>query len=438
MRNDINRIGFASFGGLPDEIAALCQRLLARREELVPHLCHNPGLTEDTWFTLWGATRPSADHGKALVSRKLTRAQRETVVRKESRTSVLEQFLEFNELDLDEQRLLAGKDNVAGLLLSQEWCHPTLRKSLALKAKGLHLLGEIAYGRGDLFSDSEVVSLLSTYHEWGSEGVRGAKRRERSAALRVLFGRRPGVIDSLLVPTTSIPDGHLITMLTAAAGSANITAEQARSIATIQHTRGLHADDLQFCWLALLANPRCPHAVAQELDDSTWAANRAGKWQIRNAAERCLQGRVVEGSLSELSDPEDLARIWQRAKSSAGQWGCRPVRPVEALELATNEHLDTATWKSLRLELLGGVPDQLVACYRDTIAKVHPGDEVRGMSREQRALVYEHSTPARLSEAFALAAERLGTDSVKWETLLGLLDDFDGTFEELVTLAETI
>ena len=48
------------------------------------------------------------------------------------------------------------------------------------------------------------------------------------------------------------------------------------------------------------------------------------------------------------------------------------------------------------------------------------------------------SLPTWYIQAMELAAERLGGDTQRWETLVGLLEDYEGSFEELVELAEAI
>ena len=189
MRITINRTKLAGFGGLPPEVAEVCQRVLATREELAAHLCHNPELTTSVWLKLWGAKRPPADQAIALVSRPLDPERRAVVIRRETRTTVLAPFLAHNRLELDEQQLLAGNDQAAELLLEHRWLDHSLRKPIALRVKGLHLLEELTYAPLCDYSDEEVRALLLAYGQWVGIGTRGRQMGARHALLRVLFGR---------------------------------------------------------------------------------------------------------------------------------------------------------------------------------------------------------------------------------------------------------
>lgn len=435
MRTIINRTKLAGFGGLPPEVAEVCQRVLATREELAAHLCHNPELTTSVWLKLWGAKRPPADQAKALVSRPLDPELRAVVIRRETRTTVLAQFLDHNRLDLDEQQLLAGNDHAGELLLEHRWLDHSLRKPIALRVKGLHLLEDLAYAPLDDYSDEEIRALLLTYGQWVGIGVRGRQMSVRHALLRVLFGRRPQTIDTVLSPSMPV-DSHLDELLTSAAGSANLTGAQARAIARIDAagTSSLSGDGvsrLKYCLLALLANPRCPHDVAT-------AFEKVPVSDLRNAAKRRLENPVITESFSAVVDDAHLTMLVRRASSYSGDYGYRPGRPVELVDLARNPALGAERSAQVLGELHGSVDPRLLDAHRAEIAALHPDADLPVATAATPSGPQNAATPQYLQDALTLAAERLGTDPVRWETLIGLLDDYEGEFAELVELAENI
>jgi hypothetical protein len=438
MRTDITRVKLAGFGGLPQEVAEVCQRILAARSELAAHLCCNPELTTSVWLKLWGSKRPSADQAKDLVSRPLDRELRAVVIRRETRTTVLERFLAYNHLERDEQELLAGQSHAGELLLAQRWFHRDLRKPVALRVKGLQLLEDLAYAPLDTYSDAEINTLLLSYGQWIDLGTRGRQMRTRYALLRVLFGRRPSTIAVLFDP--AMPEGSpLNDLLTSAAGSANVTAEQSRLIAKVgaDGSSALDSEDiarLSYCLLALLANPRCPHDVAKALLEPKVASTG----DIRQAARRRLEGPVLTGSLSAINDAEHISWLVKRSMPRSGDYGYRPARPIELLELARNTHLPAELVEQVTRTVGTDIDRRLLDEHRVAIEALYPNADLATDSDAFTPVAQNSSTPQYIRDALNLAALRLGTDPVRWETLIGLIDDYDGEFSELVELAENI
>jgi hypothetical protein len=76
--------------------------------------------------------------------------------------------------------------------------------------------------------------------------------------------------------------------------------------------------------------------------------------------------------------------------------------------------------------------------HRVAIEALYPNADLATDSDAFTPVAQNSSTPQYIRDALNLAALRLGTDPVRWETLIGLIDDYDGEFSELVELAENI
>jgi len=437
MRNRISRATLASTAGLPADAAETCQRILAMREDMHPWLSTNPELTPAVWHTLWGATRPEAGIAQGLVGRELDAAQRAVVIAKENRVGILRTFIASNRLTVEEQRLLSGKANAGAALIEQHWLDQALRKPVARKVGGLALLREMALAPDGLFSRAELDELVTTYHDWmsgGNEPRRGAKDRGRY--LRILFGRHPALAATVL--EAGLPDGrHLQDLLTAIAGSANLTADAARGLAAMDGDTCTLApgaiDERHYCLIALVNNPRCPADVVNAI--ATAARWSAGLSSFQAAAERRIGKPDVTGPLEEISDPDTLARVVRRALPYRAEAGDRPARPVELLALAKNPNLTEQQHQAVVYAIAGHVERELVE-QDDAVLDIVDPDRVGGLRNEPNR--HTAAVPPAVKAALELAAEKLGTDPVRWETLIGLVDDYDGTFEELVALSESI
>ena len=448
MRNRISRATLASIPGLPADVAATCQRILALRDDMHAWLSTNPELDASVWYALWGTTRPEADVAQGLVGRTLDAAQRNVVITKENRVGVLRIFVAHNELTLEEQKLLSGKANAAAALLEQPWLEQSLRKPLAKKVGGLALLREIALSPAGVFSDDELVELVGTYPTWASSSSdlrRGAKDRNRF--LRILFGRRPALIGPVLdavIGTGSTPNRtlgrHEQDILTSIAGSAHLDGDAAARIAGMDDgnstlTRA-DLDALHYCLLALVNNPRCPRDVVEAVGNAATAQRSNGAYVYQDVVRRRNERPEITGSFTEITDTETLGWLVRRSLPYHGQESSRPARPVELIELAKNPNLTPEQLDSLRGAIEREVEGELIAQDVELLGVLWP--EGGQPSAETTPTRHHPGTPPQVQEAFTLGVERLGNDPVRWETLIGLLDDYDGTFEELVALSEAL
>jgi len=448
MRTRITRAQLATSHGLPEDVAEICQRSLATREEMHPHLALNAELTPAVWYLIWGAKRPEASIAKGLVARELDAGQRALVITRENRIGVLREFLEHNELTLEEQQLLSGKANAAELLLKHRWVDTDLRKPLALKAKGVALLKEMALAPDATFTVEELTALVRTYPTWitdeTDERERGLGARHRM--LRILFGRHPRLIESVLdaIEAGDITAGRRCDdLLTAAAGSANLgSAEAARIARVTDGVCGLTGDELaarHYCLMALVNNPRCPLEVVGAVDDRV--DPRYGSSDLRRACERRTQRAAypqVTGPFAEVED--DVVLTWLVNRSVPGvnetTGRTRPGRPIEMLDLAANPHLDAWQRKRVVDGLRTDVETELIAGHLTAVRTIWPDVDEALADRQVTRRTWP--IPEYLRVSLEEAARRLGTDPVRWETLIGLLDDFDGTFEEILEIVETI
>lgn len=416
----ITRDTIAEFGGLTPEATAACQRALVNRKETWDALSCNPDLTPETWKRLWGSTRPGAVRAKSLVGRALPRDLREVVLDKETRVSVLTTFIEHNELDEDQQRRLLEKSGTGEHLLKMTWMVEELRKDAAITAGGAALLRELAYSPTERFSDEEVLDLMEHHQRWSGFLDRPSSTNAR--ALRVLFGRRSAAGEGLL--KSAAPRGE---MLTALAGSANLTEEQARRIAKIEggvtKLTTAEIENLRYCLMALVANPRCPLDVV-----NAFVALSPRPHDVVQAGSRRSERAHVVGSIKDLSDSEQIEWLINRSCPSNGSFGYRQGRPVELLELFTNPHLSDEQRHRIRTGLDEDLEPALRAMHEE-IGLTPPA------APEKPA---RQGLPEWYTTAVAGASIRLGSDQQRWETLIGLLDDFEGSFDELVELAETI
>lgn len=447
MRNQISRALLASNPGLPADAAEICQRVLAMREDMHPWLAANPEITVPVWYTLWGKTRPEAAIAQGLVARELDSAQRNVVITKENRVGVFKTFITHNKLTLEEQKLLSGKANAAAALLEQPWLDPSLRKPLARKIGGLELLREMTLAPEGAFTADELRELILSYPAWASpnnDPRKGAKERNRY--LRILFGRRieligPVVEHLLGRANTGEPLARCEQdLLTAIAGSAHLDGEAATKIAGIESGNctldGKTFDERYYCLLALVNNPRCPRTLVEAVRDAARARSKGTTSLFHDAVERRASRPDVTEAFSLMSDPETLAWVLRRALPYRGEDNNRPARPIELIELGKNPNLDERQRTSVRNALIENVENELLEHDADLVAALWPnGYTFRQAPPSQRRY---YGAPNHVQEAFKLSATQLGVDPVRWETLIGLLDDYDGTFEELVSLSESI
>jgi hypothetical protein len=419
----LTRENLATYGGIPPHAAEACQRALANRKEMHEHLAYNPDLTPVVWRKLWGNTRPSAAMAKNLVSRTLDKEQRALVISRENRVGVLKLLITHNVLDRDEQELLVAKGTVGDVLLKQHWFDEDLRKPVALHTGGLSLLEELALSPIERFDDDETRTLLKNHADW--TGFLSKPSSTNARLMRILFGRRPAAGEGLLEAAEPRPE-----MLTALAGSANLTVEQARKITAFDNgicwLTEAEAENLRFCLMALAANPRCSLDVVNALGKSFPKGH-----DVSQAATRRYGREAVTGRYADVTEPDVLDWLIGRSCPSNSSYGYRQGRPIELIDLARNPHLSEEQRKRVLDGVQRDVEPELLALDASDIE----GVTIR--SNEQPT-AFTRELPDWYRQATRLAATKLGDDVQRWETLVGLLEDFEGSFTELVELAEAI
>lgn len=447
MRNRISRAILASNSGLPPDVAETCQRILAMREDMHPWLSTNPDLPATVWYTLWGKTRPEAVVAQGLVARELDAAQRRVVITKENRVGVLKTFIAHNELTVEEQQLLSGKANAAAALLEQPWLEQGLRKPLAIALGGLALLREMAIAPQGVFTDDDLRELILAYPSWAStsnDPRKGAKDRNRY--LRILFGRYPGLIGPVvkhLLGTAGVagtPGRLEQDLLTAIAGSAHLDGDAATKIAGTGTGRcsldRKTFDERYYCLLALVNNPRCPAAVVEAVAETARTGTSGDSGLFRNAAEKRSSRPDVVEPFASIADPETIDWVIRRSLPYRGEENTRPARPIELIELGKNPNLSEQQRVSVRNAITSHVEEELFRNDTDLVTALWPAG-LHTPPKSPRPTL-RHPAPMHVQAAFDLSASKLGNDPVRWETLIGLLDDYDGSFEELVLLSESI
>jgi hypothetical protein len=419
----MTRETLATFGGLPQQASEACQKALANRKELHEALAYNPDLTPSIWRRLWGNTRPAAAMAKHLVARILDKELRALVIRQENRVGVLNVLIAHNTLERDEQELLAAKGNVGETLMKQHWLDDDLRKPVAIATGGLTLLRELALAPLERFSPEETHELVKNHADWA--GFLSKPSSTNARLMRIMFGRRPAAGEGLLAATEPRPE-----MLTALAGSANLTSEQARQISRFENgvcwLSEKDVEALRFCLMALVANPRCPLDVADALRKSFPKGH-----DVEQAVNRRSGRDAVTGAFAAVTDPEVIDWLIGRSTPSSSSYGYRQGRPIELIDLARNPHLSEEQHKRVLDGVNTDVEPELLLLDAADIAGVviRPPAPVEEPNR---------SLPTWYIQAMELAAERLGGDTQRWETLVGLLEDYEGSFEELIELAEAI
>jgi hypothetical protein len=432
----ITRATLATYPGLPDGTKETCQRLLAIREDMHQHLSCNPDLNEQVWFTLWGRTRPDLEQAKMLVARNLSKDQRELVLTKETRSKVMDAFLAHNPLSREDQLKVAAKPKVAGLLLEHRWLDPDIRKQVALKVRGSALLEDMATAPDGSYTVDELRDLLLTYPSWVLGESKSRRTTGRYRFLRILFGRYPALISEIF--DSRLRGGELYEELaTSAAGSANLDPISAAKLAHIGPDGQCDFDDyalmtMKYRLLALLANPRCPHSVAKAV-----AAAANVNYDIAKAGKVRLEKPEIGCAISQIEDAVVLTWLVKRSLPYSGEHGYRPSRPVELIELACNAHLGEEDRERVLRALRYAEDRRLVEGHIVAICAVNPAFEVDTGKSGENSLA-ETTVPQHVQDAFELVHQRLGDDPVRWETLICLIDDFDGTFGELVEIAENL
>lgn len=460
----------ATLAWLSTEVADVVEPLLLARPALAGSLAQNPHISETTWYRLWPAKpRPPVTVCSALAGRELDSARRRYVIEHDTRVQTLKALIEANRLEPDEQRqLLASKGaggQIAGLLCKQDWLDPTLAKQVAEAAGGWVYLEWLSKSTPDQISDEEAAAFLANYRTWEPEKV---SYKERSSGLKRLLARRP-----TLMAAAAVADQH-DAVLTAAAGSRHLTRlEWQLAVAGITPGDSPRPPEWlgerKFTMLALVNNPVCLAEVLAEVERQLVGGDYHMLDVVRSIRFRASMSRhTVTQPYNEISDPEILKWLVHRAQPfQDGETGkVRPGQPYDLPVLAANPHLAPEHVEGIRSGLSAWVAiDALgaegVEAARATLASCHPGlfaGPIEQAPPEERAAVSEHreeDLEAKLARAATAAKVRcndgrwgwgrpahwidyvehhLGASHEAWDSFLGLVDTFEGTFAELVEI----
>lgn len=433
MQHRLSRQIIAEYTLFPTEVSLVVHTILARLPDMCSTLASNPTVLSPVWRQLWGSKRPDAGLAKLLVSRELSKPDRELVLKRESRAKVLAALLTHNILDRGEQEKVAevASSSLATTLLEQPWLVPDLRKEIAVRAGGISLLEELTLAPSGRFSDDEIVELLTSFHEWGPTN----HFRERSAQLKLLFSRRPGVIDAVLAISWPAEASFAADVLrTAVAGCSHLTVTQAEllggvvdGVCTLDKAA---RDRCRYLLLALVANPSTPLAVVSAVKQ---VAELSSEHELRVACDRRANRTYVPGPYYQVGDPSTLD--WLIGRACPSSYGSAP-RIMELVELAQNPHLsaEQAAWVLVSVDQY--VPNEIMREHRSVLESLLP----RSAAWDQPNA--SPPSPGRFrgwpEPVLDLAAQRLGTNASAWETLLGLLHEFEGSFEDLIELSVQI
>lgn len=414
----------ARFDEFQPEVAEVVHSALATRPEARVELSRSPVITDTAWLQLWGPKTPGQDVVHNLVSRQLTGALRDSVVDRERRSTVLSTFFAYNDVTADELRRLATKPTAAAarVILRHRNLDPDLRRLLALKAGGRELVEEIAFAPTDRFSDSEVVELLQQPDIW-----RTSNQLHRHTELVLLaVGRRPEVMRRLAA--AQITDLKVEFMLHRAIAAAGLDSETAERLAGISDGRcAFSCSDLQWRFrilVPLLDNPRTPPHVAAAL--KVQCASERGPGHITRLAEH-LSTRPRVTQFSSTADPAELEVAM--SYTLASPW--RP-RALELIELLENPYLPNTDRDQL-LGALPRLPRRLLDTYQHRLARV--GVEITDKAwQPMYSRAADQPLDDELASSLRRVAEKLGANRSNWDTLLSLLPEFDGPFDELVAV----
>lgn len=402
-----SRIGLAAYEGFPPDVAVHVHKALMRFPETLDTLSRNETLSEDLWLTLWGTKRPSASQAKILVARCLSPRLRKHVIATEDRSTVLTEFVSRNRLTKDEQTSLVATEGAREALLGAGWLDKDLRTRLVEEVGGEFLLQQMAVFPLDKYSDDfvseHIIANMSVYATKRSKGI--------SRDLRLIFGRRPGTIAKVMPHAKR-------NVLTSMAGSANLTEVMCEQLAKYENgVTSVSAAEIRenvYFYLALIANPRTPLYVVQALGTVAMAGG-----ELLRATHKRGTLEHISGKYEEVSDAATLKRLIGRACENKGRDYYSPPRPVELIALSVNPNLSA----SQRAK----VDESLQVLDADILS----GDPVSVLSFGRPDRPHPVSDVFRVAE-YDLAAAVIGPSSSLWEIMTSLINDHQGTFEDLL------
>jgi hypothetical protein len=398
-----------------------CSQALLAYPDVHSEMSLNPRLPSTVWRVLWGK-RPELARATALVARPLPRPDRDLVLKSETRSKVLGLLVEHNELSFDEQETVAefSSEKLAETLLAQSWVDPAIRKRIALNAGGMPLLEELAYGQLGQFDALEAADLVAKFSQWGPQD----HFRERSFLVRLLLLRRPELLDLAARSDQDV-------LVTTAAGVLGLPEPLARVIAGLADGQNPGLDDEQliarkFALLALVNNPSVPLSLVKEVVERV--KDLPDLEQATSSLPRRTKRPDVVPSAADASGPE---LNWLLSRSLPSDYG--PGRFADLLELLGNPHLEERDMLSVRAGLSSWLLGDPRLCA--AIAEMLP-DKTLLPVRDERA--YREQADLRVV-VFCEAAEAvLGCEPAAWETLVGLMEDFSGPREELLSVCAAL
>jgi hypothetical protein len=427
MSQKITKRLLAGYKKFSPEVTEIVHQALLPHKDVGPELASNPTLSEEHWLQLYGTKkRCYVGVGSGLVSRKIPKNLRAHVIAKDKRITVFENLIRYNELDLDEQQLLSTNKEAVEALLRQPWFDDSNRHNAAMIASSTTLLTEMALCPLKTFTDIEVADHISNHAAWKTYSMRSDHMQYY---LQTIFGRRPQVATKVIGQVENF-------ILEAIAGSANLTSKDAITIAAKCLPTANQSYDFYRprCLTALAFNPRTPLSVITDL-----ATKVEEKDTLRNLKARG-QREAINGLISSQTDPEvitwllgkycalDKNTSWHNASYLNGFGGnTYRAKSVELLGLYKNKHLTFDQRAKVSQSIIDGVDKRLWP------KSLQPLEVPK---KELVSYVYSYSLENDL--LIDLAAKSLGINKEKWDVLVGLINEFSGTFTDLIKVAELL
>lgn len=408
------------------------QRRAVKNPLLHTALCRNKSLHEDVWYTLWpqkGTVECANAYG--LVARELTREQALHVLEREKRSSVLATLVSHTTLDLDLQERIVGLKSFTPTL-AEAWVHskrvhPALLETVARRAGGSTL-------RSWLLANCEQLplgtleELLASWHDW-------APASNRDDTLERLVARRPD-----LLPLMTRHRSWVVRR--AAAGSRHLfSLEDQRYLTGIWESR-----DNPYGWSShipvmfrLIQNPNTSHEVLREIE--VVARENRSLHQLHAMIWPRIATPAVTTAWEETSG-SGLKKVFDHVLRDRFSY----YFPA----LAANQNLDPEQSEQL-MKLLQYCRDKDARRAAELYTEHHGPFELLDMTRPVAKAVEVPSDEEVLSwgmdftrhflkveRVFEILNQELGDDPDAWEVLLGVVDGFEGTLGELLTVVRCI
>jgi hypothetical protein len=422
----INRRTLAAFESFPDDVRTVVHDVLLGYPDVLESLTANPSLRPEVCHRLYAKKAPAMRLARNLVHQVLPDETRELVIRRERRANVLEAYFEHNIPSDAEQEALAQKASPAGarLMLDRYWLRPDLRRDLALKCKGRELMREMAYGLTGAFTDREILDCLGQWDTWGLH----RRPFETRMMLISLFSRRPELIPA----AAKIGFGHRrLSVLAAMAASTELRKQDIAVLLEIGEQQSSVATFARTVYAPLIENPRTPLAVVELIRDRL---DRTGRMMVSPSVNMRENAPEVTCQPLAIDDVETLKRMVH----AAAPLNRLIASPATLLELTANPLVQgqlrervTAAWASLR----GGLR---VFAWTHEPQLLALGVQERWRNGNATWRSYVHAPSEEMRHGCELAATALGSDRQRWETLIALMDEYEGDLPSLIDLALTL